>query len=79
MNYTGRDSGIAVNEVIVTSGSSFFPKNMLLGTVSDIINDSNGLSVHVQIKPFVDVFSVSEVFVLVDFEGKGEDTAGSAE
>ncbi len=79
MNYTGRDSGIAVNEVIVTSGSSFFPKDMLLGTVTDIMNDSNGLSVHVQIKPFVDVFSVSEVFVLVDFDGKGEDTAGRAE
>ncbi|MCM1054264.1 MAG: rod shape-determining protein MreC [Bacteroides sp.] len=75
MNYTGRNSGIAKDEVIVTSGSSFFPKDVLLGTVTDIINDSNGLSVHVQIKPFVDVFTVSDVFVLIDFEGKGEDVS----
>lgn len=75
MNYTGRDSGIRKDEIIVTSGSSFFPKDVLLGTVTDIINDSNGLSVHVQIKPFVDVFNVSDVFVLIDFEGKGEDVS----
>lgn len=78
MNYTGRNSGIAKDEVIVTSGSAFFPKDVLLGTVTDIINDSNGLSVHVQIKPFVDVFTVSDVFVLIDFEGKGEDVSGNS-
>lgn len=77
MNYTGRDSGIQKDEIIVTSGSSFFPKDVLLGTVTDIINDSNGLSVHVQIKPFVDVFNVSDVFVLIDFEGKGEDVSAN--
>lgn len=73
MNYTNRDSGIEKGEIIVTSGSSFFPKGLLLGTVSEIVNDSNGLSVHVLIEPYVDVFSVSDVFVLTDFEGKGED------
>ncbi|MBD5104633.1 MAG: rod shape-determining protein MreC [Ruminococcaceae bacterium] len=78
MNYTGRNSGIEKDEVIVTSGSAFFPKDVLLGTVTDIINDSNGLSVHVQIKPFVDVFTVSDVFVLIDFEGKGEDVSGNS-
>lgn len=78
MNYTGRNSGIEKDEIIVTSGSAFFPKDVLLGTVTDIINDSNGLSVHVQIKPFVDVFTVSDVFVLIDFEGKGEDVSGNS-
>ena len=78
MNYTGKNSGIEKDEIIVTSGSSFFPKDVLLGTVTDIINDSNGLSVHVQIKPFVDVFTVSDVFVLIDFDGKGEDVSGNS-
>lgn len=79
MNYTGRNSGIEKDEIIVTSGSAFFPKNVLLGTVTDIINDSNGLSVHVQIKPFVDVFTVSDVFVLIDFDGKGEDVSSNSD
>lgn len=78
MNYTGRNSGIEKDEIIVTSGSAFFPKDVLLGTVTDIINDSNGLSVHVQIKPFVDVFTVSDVFVLIDFDGKGEDVSDNS-
>lgn len=79
MNYTGRNSGIEKDEIIVTSGSAFFPKDVLLGTVTDIINDSNGLSVHVQIKPFVDVFTVSDVFVLIDFDGKGEDVSSNSD
>ena len=72
MNYTGKDSGIKEGEIIVTSGSSFFPEGLLVGTVKEIVNDDNGLSVHVLIDPFVDVFSVSDVFVLIGFYGQGE-------
>lgn len=73
MNYTGKDSGIKEGEIIVTSGSSFFPEGLLVGTVKEIVNDDNGLSVHVLIEPFVDVFSVSDVFVLIGFYGQGEE------
>ena len=74
MNYTGKDSGIKEGEIIVTSGSSFFPEGLLVGTVKEIVNDDNGLSIHVLIEPFVDVFSVSDVFVLIGFNGRGEET-----
>ena len=74
MNYTGKDSGIKEGEIIVTSGGSFFPEGLLVGTVKDIVNDDNGLSVHVLIEPFVDVFSVSDVFVLIGFDGQNEET-----
>ena len=74
MNYTGKDSGIKEGEIIVTSGSSFFPEGLLVGTVKEIVNDDNGLSVHVLIEPFVDVFSVSDVFVLIGFSGQEEET-----
>lgn len=74
MNYTGKDSGIKEGEIIVTSGSTFFPEGLLVGTVKEVVNDDNGLSVHVLIEPFVDVFSVSEVFVLIDFGEQEEET-----
>lgn len=73
MDYTGKDSGIKPGEVIVTSGSAFFPQGLTVGTVKEIVTDDNGLSVHVLIEPFVDVYTVSDVFVLTGFDGKGEE------
>lgn len=72
MNYAGKDSGIKEGEIIVTSGGSFYPENLVIGTVKEIENDSNGLAVHVVIDPVEDVFNVSDVFVLIDFDGKGD-------
>lgn len=73
MNYTGKDSGIKKGEVIVTSGSAYFPEGLMVGTVTDIVTDDNGLSLHVLIEPCVDVFTVSDVFVLTGFDGKGDE------
>ena len=72
MNYAGKDSGIKVEELIVTSGSSFFPKGLILGRVKEIVNGDDGLSVNILVEPAVDVYTVSDVFILTDFDGKGE-------
>ncbi len=72
MNYSGKDSGIKTGEIILTSGSEFFPEGIMLGKVKDIVNDDNGLAVHVLVEPFVDVYTVTDVFILTDFDGKGE-------
>lgn len=72
MSYVGKGSGIKVGEAVVTSGSAFFPEGILVGTVEEIINDENGLSVHVIIKPLEDVYNVTDVFVITDFNGQGE-------
>ncbi|MCM1487862.1 MAG: rod shape-determining protein MreC [Firmicutes bacterium] len=72
MNYSGKDSGIKKGEIILTSGSEFFPEGIMLGEVKEIVDDENGLAVHVLVEPFVDVYTVTDVFVLTDFDGKGE-------
>lgn len=72
MSYVGKGSGIKVGEAVVTSGSAFFPEGILVGTVQQVINDENGLSVHVIIKPLEDVYNVTDVFVVTDFNGQGE-------
>lgn len=72
MNYSGKDSGIKEGEIILTSGSEFFPEGIMLGKVKEMVGDDNGLAVHVLIEPFVDVYTVTDVFVLTDFDGKGE-------
>ena len=48
-----------------------FPGNLLIGTVSKVYDDENGLSVHAVIKPAVDVRTVTDCVVITDFKGQG--------
>lgn len=67
-----KDADLAVGDVIFTSGKSgLFPDDLMVGTVVEIFDDSNGLSKHALIKPAVDVFTVTSAFVITDFDGKG--------
>lgn len=73
MNYVSGDSGIKEGELIITSGSTFFPEKLIVGSVKEIEKGDDGLSIHVLVEPSVNLFNVSDVFVLIDFEGKGKD------
>ncbi len=67
-----KDADIAVGDVIFTSGKSgLFPDDLMVGTVVEIYDDPNGLSKHALVKPAVDVFNVTTMFVITDFDGKG--------
>ncbi|MCL2693864.1 MAG: rod shape-determining protein MreC [Oscillospiraceae bacterium] len=71
MRYIDKDSGIAVGDIIVTSGGSMFPAGLFVGTVSEVFPDENGLSLNAVIEPAEDVFRNSDVFVITSFEGQG--------
>ncbi len=67
-----KDADIAVGDVIFTSGKSgLFPDDLLVGTVVEIYDDPNGLSKHALVEPAVDVFNMTTMFVITDFDGKG--------
>lgn len=67
-----KDADLVVGDVIFTSGKSgLFPDDLMVGTVVEIIDDTNGLSKHALVKPAVDVFTVTSAFVITDFNGKG--------
>lgn len=67
-----KDADIAVGDVIFTSGKSgLFPDDLMVGTVVEIYDDPNGLSKHALVKPAVDVFNMTTMFVITDFDGKG--------
>lgn len=71
MNYLNKNSGIGNGEVVLTSGGSVFPSDMIIGTVKELYDDSNGLTLHAVIEPAEDVFSVTDVFVVTSFDGQG--------
>lgn len=67
-----KDADIKVGDIVFTSGKSgLFPADLAVGTVTEVYDDPNGLTKHALIEPIEDVKSVSSVFVITDFNGKG--------
>lgn len=67
-----KDADIKEGDVIFTSGKSgLFPADIMVGTVTEVYDDPNGLSKHALIEPAEDVRSVTMAFVVTDFSGKG--------
>lgn len=74
MSYIQKDSDIKVGDMVVTSGGVVFPSSLLIGTITEIFDDDNGLSVHAVIKPVVDVYKITNVTVITSFKGQGIDS-----
>ncbi|MDR2932595.1 MAG: rod shape-determining protein MreC [Oscillospiraceae bacterium] len=72
MEYLPRDSNVARGDIILTSGGSMFPKDLLVGIVSEVTPNSHGTSLAAVIKPAADIAAVKDVFVITYFEGQGE-------
>ena len=67
-----KDAEIQEGDIVFTSGKSgLFPKDILVGTVTEVYDDPNGLTKHALIKPAEDIKNVSSVFAITDFDGKG--------
>ena len=72
MSFVSKSSDIKEGDVVITSGSSVFPGDILFGTVKSVFSDSNGLTKHAVIEPAEDVFGITQVFVVTGFEGQDE-------
>ncbi len=73
MSYINKNSKLELGEMVLTSGGSVFPSDLMIGTIKEIYNDSNGLTIHAVIEPAENVFNVTDVFVITSFEGQGAD------
>jgi len=72
ISYITKDSDIAVGDTVVTNGSDKYPANYMVGEVIEVFDDANGLSMHALVKPSEDVFRLTDVLVVTDFEGKAK-------
>lgn len=65
MKYVDRLEDVAVNDTIVSSGfGTIFPKGLLVGFVTAVIPNSNGVLQTVTVKSAVDIYRLEEVFVV---------------
>lgn len=61
-----RDADIIKGDRIITSGfGGIYPKGLLVGQVTDVVNEEGGLLKYAVLKPAVDFDRLEEVFVIV--------------
>lgn len=67
-----KEADIKEGDIVFTSGKSgLFPADVMVGTVTQVYDDPNGLTKRALIEPAENIKSVSSVFVITDFNGKG--------
>lgn len=64
-----RDATAASGDLVVTYGGQY-PAGLLVGKITEVKSETDGLSKYAVIEPFAPVFSVAEVFVITDSEEK---------
>lgn len=68
-----RSAGIVSGDYVVTlGGANKYPAGLLIGEVTDVFAESDGLSMTATVRPFADISKLSNVFVITGFAGKDE-------
>lgn len=67
MDYLPSSSVIRNNDQVVTSGSTVYPRNLILGHVVDAGFDEVGVAKYAVLEPAVDIDSLEQVFILTAF------------
>ncbi len=65
MNYVPKEEDVSVGDMIITSGlNRAFPGGIRVGTVTHVEKKTDGLSLKIKVKPYVNTFSAQEVFII---------------
>lgn len=66
-----RSTPIVSGGIVCTSGiGGIYPRDLIIGTVTQVGNSETDISAYATIKPDVDITSIVDVFVITDFKGK---------
>lgn len=68
MNYLPSSAVIRNNDQIVTSGSTVYPRNLILGYVVDAGFDDTGVAKYALLEPAANLGSLEQVFIVTDFQ-----------
>ncbi len=72
LSYIDNNVSVSRGDIVKTSGlGGTYPKDIKIGTITDVITEQHGLSMYAVVKPFVDVLHVKRVFVITNFDNEG--------
>ena len=67
MNYLPSSATIRNRDQVVTTGSTVYPRNLVLGYVVDAGFDDTGVAKYALLEPAVDVRSLEQVFIITQY------------
>ena len=67
MNYLPSSATIRNHDQVVTTGSTVYPRNLILGHVVDAGFDDTGVAKYALLEPAVDVRSLEHVFIVTEY------------
>ncbi len=67
MNYLPSSATIRNHDQVVTTGSTVYPRNLVLGHVVDAGFDDTGVAKYALLEPAVDVRSLEQVFIVTEY------------
>ena len=68
MNYLPSSSTIRNNDQVVTTGSTVYPRDLILGYVIDAGFDATGVAKYALLEPAANISNLEQVFILTNYE-----------
>lgn len=77
VSYLSRTSQAQAGDLIATTGiGGIYPRELVVGTIKEILPDSKGLSSYAVVEPPADIRAVENVIVIKHFEGQASEENG---
>ena len=67
MDYLPSSAVIRINDQVVTTGSTVYPRNLVLGYVADADFNDTGVAKYALVRPAVDVGSLEQIFIVTEY------------
>jgi rod shape-determining protein MreC len=80
LSYLPRESQAAPGDIVATTGiGGLCPKDLVIGTVREVVPDAQGLSLYAVVEPPADLRSVSNVLVITSFDKETDDESAASD
>ena len=78
MNYLPSDSIIRNKDQVVTSGSTVYPRGLIIGSVVDAGYEETGVAKFALLDPAADINSLEQVFIITQYTTEVVTTPGTS-
>jgi len=68
LNYLPTDAIVRNNDQVITTGSTLYPKDLILGYIVDAGLDETGVGKYAMIQPAADLDNLEQVFLISDYQ-----------
>lgn len=68
MNYLPTDAVLKNNDQVVTTGSTLYPRGLLLGYLTNVGLDETGVAKYATLEPSCDISSLEQIFIITEYQ-----------